>query len=125
VVQHVSNGYCSATQAKIIKVAQAQKSADSTETAEGIPGSNYIDIANVSIFPNPNKGKFTIKGDLTTRADLKIYVFNIMGKLTSIQKLDGVKSFNRRIHIESLPNGIYIVKLLAGTSHKTYKIIKQ
>ena len=125
VVQHVSNGYCSATQAKIIKVEQAQKSADSTETAEGIPGGNYIDIANVSIFPNPNKGKFTIKGDLTTRADLNIYVFNIMGKLTSVQKLDGVKSFNRRIHIESLPDGIYIVKLLAGTSHKTYKIIKQ
>jgi len=125
VVQHVSNGYCSATQAKKIKVEQTQKSTDSTETAEEMPNGKYIDIANVSIFPNPNKGRFTIKGNLTNRSDLNIYVFNIMGKLTSIQKLNDVKSFNRRMHIDSLPDGIYIVKLLAGTSHKTYKIIKQ
>jgi len=125
VVQHVSNGYCSATQAKIIKVKQAEKFADSTETRKEITDGKYIDIANVSVYPNPNKGRFTIKGNLTIRGDLNIYVFDIMGKLITIKKLDDVKSFNRRIHIENLPDGIYIVKLLTGINHKTYKIIKQ
>lgn len=125
VVQHVSNGYCSATNAKIIEVEKSEKVTDSTETIEEITDGKYIDIANVSIYPNPNKGRFTIKGDLTTRADLFIYVFDIMGKLTTIKKLDDVKTFNHPMHIEQLPDGIYIIKLLAGTNHKTYKIIKQ
>lgn len=125
VVQHVSNGYCSATNAKIIEVKQPEKVTDSTEATGELSDGEYIDIADVSIYPNPNTGRFTIKGDLTTRADLNIYVFDLMGKLTTIKKMDDVKTFNRTIHIEHLPDGIYIVKLLAGTNHKTYKIIKQ
>ena len=125
VVLHVSNDYCSASLAKTIEVQPKLKSQDSTAKKEDKIDNGYIEISEVSIYPNPNNGNFTIEGEITNRSDVRVYIFDMQGKLKSLKKFSQVKNFNKRVHIKGYQPGMYIIKILAGTDHKSYKIIKR
>jgi len=72
--------------------------------------------ANSGIFPNPTSGKLTINDPEVKNAE----VYNIMGQKVLSQQIQ----FNE-ISLESLQNGLYVVKLNDNYGKSTsYKIIK-
>lgn len=73
----------------------------------------------VKIFPNPLKGNY-LNVDTTETLNVKIY--DILGK----QVLESsVSSNTKRLNLETLKTGIYIVRLISENGQVTKKLIKQ
>ena len=121
---HVSNSVCSASIIKIIEVEQNSKDGQDEENEEFL-GDKFIEIQSVKIYPNPTSGNLTIEAELSRRTNANIYIFDLMGRLIDIRKYSNVDKLYEYLDIQGVSSGIYIVKILAGTDHKTYKIIKQ
>ncbi|WP_432672793.1 T9SS type A sorting domain-containing protein [Flavobacterium sp. SM2513] len=76
---------------------------------EPVPlSSSTFNTFNVTLYPNPNKGKFTIscKNDFLENSNLEIY--DILGKRLYQQKLYGSETV---INLENFSKGIYIAKI--------------
>ena len=125
VILHVSNAVCNASLVKIIEVESRNKSGNEDEEEPGLFGDKFIEIQNVKIYPNPNNGNFKIEAELSIRTNANVYIFDLMGRLISVRKYGDIEILNQEVDIQSKNPGIYIVKIIAGTDHKTYKIIKQ
>ncbi len=71
----------------------------------------------ISIFPNPNNGNFTIQFDSNTENSIEIY--SILGK--KILEKSGIKT--NTIEISNLEKGIYFIKVNNQNNTKTKKVI--
>ena len=61
--------------------------------------------SNISIYPNPNNGNFTIEG---TDRNVDLTVFNPLGEKITEQKITSRKT---EIQLDNLTNGIYFIQL--------------
>ncbi|NOQ24967.1 MAG: PKD domain-containing protein [Bacteroidales bacterium] len=125
VILHASNSVCNASIVKIIEVENRDKLGDEEEGEAGLFGDKFIEIQNVKVYPNPTNGNFTIEAELSARSNANLYIFDLMGRLIKVSKFNDVEILNQDIDIQGKGAGIYIIKIIAGTDHKTYKIIKQ
>ncbi len=85
---------------------------------------NYIDFTQIvstedlakqvklEVFPNPTEGVFFVQGNLGTRQDVDIQVFDILGRMVFNKKLDGVLELREDLNLEEMENGNYFVKVL-------------
>ncbi len=78
--------------------------------------------SSIKLFPNPNKGIFSVKIDKANIRDLSINVLDIFGKLIYSTK---VNEANFVIEIPNLSDGIYFVKILNNEINETLKFIKK
>jgi subtilisin family serine protease len=76
----------------------------------------------VVLFPNPNKGVFSIKLNLNEVKDLMVSVFEIVGKQIYQTK---VNQSEFELNLPNLPSGIYMVKLSSNSINETLKFIKE
>ncbi|WP_317896715.1 T9SS type A sorting domain-containing protein [Aurantibacillus circumpalustris] len=71
----------------------------------------------ISIYPNPNDGKFTIQ----TNADLKLSLVNELGQLIRVINLSAIN--NHEVNISDLAKGIYFVSGRKDSSQIYQKIV--
>lgn len=94
----------------------------------------YVDIANVlqnniTVFPNPNNGKFTITGDDLTINGIDIY--DLAGRKIFTKKYSGNQLSNSQtIDLKSVASGIYFMRIFynqnnAQNKGQTTKLIIQ
>ena len=77
----------------------------------------------ITISPNPNGGKFSVKiEDHNVEASYQLRLCSANGKLIYEESS---KELINEIDISSQENGIYILSLIIGETKKTWKIIKQ
>ncbi|MDY8138035.1 BspA family leucine-rich repeat surface protein [Aquimarina sp. 2201CG5-10] len=91
-----------------------------TRTVNVVPVLSVEDreLDQVIITPNPANDYVQISG-LSDRTDIHIYTINgVRLKQISVTKIN-------RIDIRELSSGVYFVKVIAGTSNKTFKLIKE
>lgn len=74
------------------------------------------------LFPNPNKGIFTIMLSDTTSKDISVDVFDIVGKLVHSSKANEPQ-FD--INVSNLPSGMYFAKISSNSYNETLKFIKE
>jgi len=74
----------------------------------------------VEIYPNPNKGEFTIN---TTLTNATVSIYGLDGKLI----LSNIKitQSNQKINLENVENGVYFVTVKNKVNQKTIKLIIQ
>lgn len=78
--------------------------------------------SSIKLFPNPNKGLFTIMLNQKEIKDLSITVFDILGKqVYEIKSNETIFDVN----IPNLPVGLYLVKLSSDTINETLKFVKE
>lgn len=70
--------------------------------------------ANISLFPNPNFGNFTLNSSEALEGELKI--LDMQGKLVYIKTLNGAKSW---LIEPSLPSGVYVLNI-TNNKNQTY-----
>jgi hypothetical protein len=76
------------------------------------------------VFPNPNKGDFTIKGAITSSDDVAvaIEVTDMVGKVIYQSEVTAVNGkLNEKISLQNgISNGMYMLILKTGTESKTF-----
>ncbi|QOD61178.1 S8 family serine peptidase [Polaribacter haliotis] len=80
-----------------------------------------IFFKDLKIVPNPISINFNIEGIQDNLKDLKIHIFDILGKQVYQQN----KDLSKEINISTLAKGIYFLRIEKGINLKTIKIIKQ
>ncbi len=91
---------------------------DNLELAGVIDRENTAPLSGFLLFPNPNKGEFTIVNNLNI-SDLDISIYNLSGALIYENKFKN--SREAQISCKSLPKGLYIAKLQTAQGNKYFK----
>ncbi len=90
-------------------------------------GDNVISkITDLSVYPNPGTGDFTIKYDVTKRADIKIDIYDLKGSLIKTvvnQPSQYEGKYQIPVNLNEIPAGIYIVNLINGEKKFTEKVV--
>lgn len=79
-----------------------------------------------SIFPNPNKGEFTISFDskMNNAADVNVDIYDISGRLVYKNTFkNNLTQFNNTINLNGVVAGVYIANISNGTSSTSHKIV--
>jgi hypothetical protein len=78
-------------------------------------------LVNLSLYPNPTKGNFSISG-IDFAKDAQVEIYNIIGQQVYTSKLNGQSSIE--ITDFNASTGVYLVKLKTNQGTKTFKLIK-
>jgi len=80
---------------------------------------------NLSIFPNPNNGQFTIKINSNTQKRVNLMVFNNLGSMVASEQLNVDGAFSKTIDLSYLSKGIYYLRLQTSDDVVMRKVIIQ
>ncbi|SFC18502.1 Por secretion system C-terminal sorting domain-containing protein [Flexibacter flexilis DSM 6793] len=87
-------------------------------------GSQILNQA-VSLFPSPSTGLFHLNIEDDRNADIKINVFDILGKeVANVAARKSDALFEQTLDLQHLPDGTYFVKIQEGNLITTRRIVK-
>jgi len=78
---------------------------------------------NFKVFPNPNKGAFTIQLNGSLKRQITIAVYDISGRNIFNKSFQNVGDFNQEIQLSHVQSGIYILNVNDGLRKTTRKLI--
>ena len=81
------------------------------------------EINNFVLYPNPNKGSFTIQFRSSNTADLQLYVTDLSGRKIYQKTIKNTGNINELIQLPNAAAGTYIVTLVDGDRKGSSKII--
>lgn len=87
--------------------------------------SNSFDFDNFNLFPNPNKGNFTLSFTSDNFSDIVIDVHDISGRKVYNNKFSNTETFNQNINLNKVQSGIYLVSITNGDKKSIKRIIVQ
>jgi subtilisin-like proprotein convertase family protein len=84
---------------------------------------NEFEIADLTIYPNPNRGNFNIKFDNPSANEVTIAVYDMSGRRIFENNYASQASFNENIQLNNAQAGIYLVNVTDGSKKIVKKII--
>jgi PKD repeat protein len=89
-----------------------------------IPNTNYIDILDATVYPNPTStGQFTITAALTSPEKLQVVVFSLLGHIMDRKVCNASDYHQVHFSTHNYSFGIYLVHLSAGKKTRLLKVI--
>lgn len=82
----------------------------------------------VSVYPNPNQGEFTLTLDNITGDDIAIEIYNELGAIAyseSITSMNSVGYMQKNINLSELSEGIYILRVISDNKAVTRRFVIQ
>ncbi|QRM88965.1 T9SS type A sorting domain-containing protein [Lacinutrix sp. WUR7] len=76
-----------------------------------------------SLFPNPNKGVFTINLNSSSNKDIHVEVYDIRGRSVFNNSYVNTTDFNQEINLSNVQSGMYLVKVSDGEKETIKKIL--
>lgn len=86
-------------------------------------GTNDLETIDFSLYPNPNKGNFTVQFESTSASGVKIYVHDVLGKSVYHRTFEPTGTFNQNIQLGDVASGVYLVTVVDGERRTVKKII--
>ena len=77
----------------------------------------------ISIFPNPSNGNFTLKLDSNLSGDANLVITDLNGKVCLNRNI--ILNPEIKVEAETLSSGLYLLSLRSGESSNTGKIVIQ
>ncbi|MEP6806017.1 MAG: reprolysin-like metallopeptidase [Flavobacterium sp.] len=83
------------------------------------------DLSNVELvlYPNPNKGNFTIQFSSDSINRVQVYVHDILGKQIYSNSYNITSYFNQNIQLSDVSSGMYFVTIIDGDRRTVKKIV--
>lgn len=78
------------------------------------------------IYPNPGNGEFTIRYDVLKRADVRVDIYDMNGRLlkTVVDISDQYEgNYHIPVSLSELSNGIYLISLIKGDKKLTERLV--
>ncbi|WP_343695961.1 reprolysin-like metallopeptidase [Flavobacterium sp.] len=85
-------------------------------------GTDDFESLNFALYPNPNKGNFTIQFASESNA-VKVYVHDVLGKNIYSNTFQVSGDFNQNIQLPNVSAGMYLVTVVDGNRRTVKKII--
>ena len=82
-------------------------------------------VSNLSVYPNPTNGKFTVSISNAEASDLTVELVNISGQVVYRNEVKAVYSYNEDIDAGSFAKGVYYLKVNNGEEVKVEKVVVQ
>ena len=97
------------------------------EQNENIPTpKRELDANNLSLYPNPSSGRFTLSFELEDKGNTSIRVYNETGREVYSEQVKDLKgTYNKEIDISGNPQGVYFVQVPQGKKGFTRKVLLQ
>jgi hypothetical protein len=80
-------------------------------------------IEEVTIYPNPNEGRFSIDIRLSSTAPIAISIVNMGGLPIGTHTADGAASYNLPYDLTGTVPGIYVLSVSAGNEIRRYRVL--
>ena len=104
----------------------AQEAQDLNLDGANLQPDQTLELDDMSIFPNPGDGHFTISFALETKGDLTVRIVNLEGKTVFTDKMGGFEgAYAKNIDLSAQPSGTYVVEAVQNGKGKTWKILIQ
>lgn len=84
-----------------------------------------LGVGYFSIYPNPNKGQFTVSLISSSTENVNITVYDIRGRKIYNNMFENSSNFNQSINLNNVQSGMYLVKVSDGLNQTTKRIIVQ
>ncbi|MCB0398494.1 MAG: T9SS type A sorting domain-containing protein [Winogradskyella sp.] len=84
---------------------------------------NEFELDDLSIYPIPNNGTFTISFNSRSGEGIKIEVFDIRGRAIFNKTYTSTNRFNEEIRLNTVQSGVYLLNISDGPSKVTKKIV--
>lgn len=79
----------------------------------------------LNVYPNPALNLLNVDFDTNKVSDITIQLTDIVGGIVYAEKISNTASFQKQFQFNSLPKGIYLVNVKAGTQSVTRKVVFQ
>lgn len=86
-------------------------------------GVEEFEFANLSLYPNPNKGNFTIELNSDSSNEIKVSVADMRGRQIFNRSFAVNGTFNQSINLENAQSGVYLVSITDGVKKTVKRII--
>jgi len=70
----------------------------------------------ISIYPNPNKGQFNIKIDLTSGENIEVVLYSTIGQVISTTRVENIQNTILNFDLSNEAEGIYVVRIETGNA---------
>ena len=85
-----------------------------------------IDAINLNVYPNPNKGVFTVNIKAVKANQLGIKIMNVQGQVVYTKNnFDNMSNVSEQIDLSNNAEGIYFITITSDKGVKTHKVIVQ
>ncbi len=82
-----------------------------------------ISVMNFKIYPNPNKGNFTVKFDNASSNEINIVIHDLSGRQILNKAYTNTGNFSQDLQLNNIQAGIYLVTVQDGNRKETKKIV--
>ena len=82
-----------------------------------------FELADFSLFPNPNNGNFTVKFNSNSSNDINIAVHDMQGRLILNKKYNNTGLFSQTLQLDNAQTGIYLVTVADGDKKVVKRIV--
>ena len=82
-----------------------------------------FELSNFSLYPNPNKGNFSIQFDSTSTNPIEIMVNDIRGRTIFERTYTNTGLFSQNLQLDSVQSGVYLVTVKDGEKKVVRKIV--
>ena len=84
---------------------------------------NSYDLDNLSVYPNPNKGNFTVKFNSVSENKVGINVHDMRGRIIFDNSYDNTGLFSQNIQLDQAQSGVYLVTVKEGDRKEVKRIV--
>jgi hypothetical protein len=80
-------------------------------------------LAEFSLYPNPNKGNFTVKFNSASQNNVGITVHDMRGRIIFDNSYDNTGLFSQNIQLDNAQSGVYLVTVKNGDRKEVKRIV--
>ncbi len=97
-----------------------------TFTIQSILGINTYNLENLTVYPNPTNGNFTISFNLISKDNIIIKIYDTEGRIIDLKEFENYPSnlFFETFDYSYLPSGIFFILIKNDTLESTKQITK-
>ena len=82
-------------------------------------------LANFALYPNPNKGNFTVQFNSSSSNEIVISVHDMRGRTILNSKYSNTGLFSQNVQLDQVQSGVYLVTVQDGDKKVVKRIIIQ
>ena len=93
-----------------------------TQTITNLSNQDF-GLAEFTLFPNPNKGNFTVQFNSTSNNDVNIAVHDLRGRTIFNKKYTNSGMFTQNLQLDNVQSGVYLVTVQEGENKVVKRIV--